>query len=53
MDEKRKVSLKRAEELKQAISGFMEFKKTYPLATDKIMEERQEKQKKQQKERGR
>ena len=47
MDEKRKVSLKRAEELKQAISGFMEFKKTYPLATDKIMEERQEKQKKQ------
>lgn len=47
MDATRKISLERAEELKQEISGFMEFKKSYPLATDPDMTEREDRQKRQ------
>lgn len=31
---KRKISLRRAKELKEAAASFQEFKKTYPLSTD-------------------
>ncbi|NBH82181.1 KamA family radical SAM protein [bacterium C-53] len=47
MEESRKISLERAEELKKEICGFMEFKKTYPLATDPVMTEREDRQKQQ------
>lgn len=45
MEETRRISLERARELKSEISGFMEFKKTFPLATDPVMAEREERQK--------
>lgn len=37
---KRKISLHRADELKAAASGFQEFKKSYPLATDSEIEKK-------------
>lgn len=45
MEDTRRISLERAEELKREISGFMEFKKTYPLASDPVMTEREDRQK--------
>ncbi|MDD3413424.1 MAG: KamA family radical SAM protein [Lachnospiraceae bacterium] len=45
MDEKRKVSLMRAQELKNSITEYMQFKESYPLATDPIMVKKEEFQK--------
>lgn len=45
MDEKRKASLLRAEELKKSVGGYLAFKDKYPLATSSEIAERTERQK--------
>lgn len=47
MEETRRISLERAAELKQAVSGFMEFKKSYPSATSPVMAARESAQRRQ------